>query len=65
MAIINGKDIVLKDIYILKEYLEEQHYQLNHIAVEINGNIIPKSKYNTTIIKNDDKIEIVSFVGGG
>ena len=35
------------------------------IAVEYNGIIIPKTRYKNKIIKNNDKIEIVHFIGGG
>lgn len=49
----------------LTEYLAVTNYQPDRIAVECNGNIIPKSQYNEKILKNDDVIEIVSFVGGG
>lgn len=44
---------------------KKKEYPIQRIAVEINGNIIPKSKYDTTILKDNDIIEIVSFVGGG
>ena len=65
MITINGKNIFLEDGYILAEYLKKMEYPIQRIAVEINGNIIPKSKYDTTILKDNDIIEIVSFVGGG
>ena len=51
-------------VYFLRRHQGKQ-YQQNRIAVEINGSIIPKSKYQTTILKQNDTIEIVSFVGGG
>lgn len=35
------------------------------IAAELNGNIIPKSEYESVILKDDDVLEVVSFVGGG
>ena len=35
------------------------------IAIEINHTVVPKSQYKNIIIKNDDKIEIVQFIGGG
>ena len=35
------------------------------IAVELNGKIIIKSKYNSVFLKDKDKIEIVHFIGGG
>lgn len=65
MITINGKNVFLEDGYILAEYLKKKEYPIQRIAVEINGNIIPKSKYDTTILKDNDIIEIVSFVGGG
>jgi len=34
-------------------------------AVAINGNFIPRAEYDSTILKNDDQIDIVSPVGGG
>ena len=39
---VNGKGILLEHCYTLEQYLNEKQYQQNRIAVEINGNIIPK-----------------------
>ena len=49
----------------LTDYLAATSYQPNRIAVERNGEIIPKSQYDTTILTDGDVIEVVSFVGGG
>jgi sulfur carrier protein len=35
------------------------------VAVEINKEIIMQSDFGSTVVKDDDSIEIVSFVGGG
>ena len=35
------------------------------IAVEHNGAIISKINYKKKYLKNDDKVEIVHFIGGG
>ena len=42
-------------------------YNLNNkkIAIEHNGTIIPKLKYNKKHLKNNDRLEIVHFIGGG
>lgn len=53
------------DGLLLPVYLNDAGYNLKHIAVEINGRIIPKNEYETTQIMDGDKIEIVHFVGGG
>ena len=49
----------------LKELLEKKGYSERFIAVECNGEIMPKTLYNSYEIQKDDKIEIVQFVGGG
>lgn len=49
----------------LTDYLLTTDYDAKRIAVERNGEIIPKAKYNETVLLDGDVIEIVSFVGGG
>ncbi|MGI6472377.1 MAG: sulfur carrier protein ThiS [Candidatus Methanomethylophilaceae archaeon] len=62
---VNGKEIeIIKEIP-LKEFLETSGYDIGRIAVELNGEIVPKKTYGEMILKNTDSIEIVSFVGGG
>ncbi len=64
MVKVNG---VSKEIagMTLKDYLAETNYDPARIAVEINGDILPKSQYGDTVLCDGDSIEIVSFVGGG
>ena len=35
------------------------------VAVEINEDIVPRTTFPDTIVREGDKIEIVTFVGGG
>ena len=64
MVKINGKqfDAEGKSIY---EYLISSGYDIKRVAVELNGEILPKTEFENTFFKNDDKLEVVSFVGGG
>jgi sulfur carrier protein len=62
---INGKEISLPDGTSVLEYLQQQAYQLERIAVEYNGDILQQAQYGTTILQTGDCVEIVSFVGGG
>jgi len=43
-------------------YLNLQDYP---IAIEVNKIFIPKSEWEEIFLKNSDKIEIVTIVGGG
>ena len=42
-------------------------YKLDNkkVAIEHNGTIIPKINYKKKYLKNNDKVEIVHFIGGG
>jgi thiamine biosynthesis protein ThiS len=37
----------------------------DRVAVELNLEIVPRTQWDTTPLKNGDKLEIVHFVGGG
>ena len=47
------------------EYLATTNYDPKRIAVERNGDIVPKAQYGETVLKDGDSVEVVSFVGGG
>lgn len=65
MIYLNGKPEDIMDGISLAELVRERQYCLDYIAAELNGEIVPKQKYEDTILHNEDKLEIVSFVGGG
>ncbi len=62
--IINGEDLPYKEIKLL-DFLEENGYKQEYVAVELNGRIIPKADVQNIVLKENDQVEIVSFVGGG
>lgn len=65
MLKINGEDVDMVQGTVLTKYLEDSGYHIGRLAVEINGDIIPKKNYGSTILHDGDRVEIVSFVGGG
>ena len=64
MVKVNGEE---KDIAgrTLAEYFETTKYDMKRIAVERNGDIVPKAQYGETVLQDGDSLEVVSFVGGG
>ena len=62
MVKINGK-LLEAEGKTLTEYLEGAGYQIPRVAVEKNGEIVPKAEYSHTVLKNGDSVEVVSFVG--
>ena len=57
ILIINGPN--------LNELLNNLKIQKNKVAIEVNGEIVEKNKYPNLILKKDDKVEVVHFIGGG
>lgn len=64
MVKVNGMEIDLAGKTVA-EYLAFADYDLKRVAVECNGNIIPKALYQETVLNDGDSVEVVSFVGGG
>ncbi|MCD7854909.1 MAG: sulfur carrier protein ThiS [Clostridiales bacterium] len=63
--IVNGKKTDFKPNESLSEFLKEKGYRIEVIAVELNGEIIAKESFDTTLLKEEDVMEVVTFMGGG
>lgn len=64
MVKINGEEINIAGKSV-SEYLATTNYDPKQIAVERNGDIVPKAQYDETMLCDGDVVEVVSFVGGG
>ena len=64
-AKINGQIVDLAEKTTIQQILQTQNHKTDRVAVELNGQIVPKSAYEQQEIKSEDTLEIVSFVGGG
>ncbi len=62
--LVNGREIDAAGMTLL-EFLRTNGYQEMRVAVEKNGEIVPRSRYAEELLCDEDRIEIVSFVGGG
>lgn len=49
----------------LDQLVIELGLQGKRIAIEVNGELVPKSRHATTALSDDAKIEIIQAVGGG
>ena len=62
---LNGNPYEINDGINLNELLNKLKIQKNKVAIEVNGEIVEKSKYPNLILNKGDKVEIVKFIGGG
>ncbi|MCK5578374.1 MAG: sulfur carrier protein ThiS [Planctomycetes bacterium] len=64
-VILNGEKKEIAENISVKKLLAGLGIKTEQVAVELNLTIVPKTEYGNKIIKAGDKIEIISFVGGG
>ena len=62
---LNGKKVSIKPKATIYELLKKFKLNNKKVAIEHNGIIIPKSNYKKKYLKNNDKLEVVYFIGGG
>ena len=62
---LNGKIFKLSESVSVLDFIKDKNYNTDRVAVEVNGKIVPKAEFEKTTLKDDDEVEIVSFVGGG
>jgi sulfur carrier protein len=63
--IVNGKEEKFKINMSILDLLERYNLKADRVVVEVNAEIIDVDGYGDYIIDKADKIEIISFVGGG
>jgi len=62
---LNGKKISILTNISVRDLIKKYKLKEKKIAIEVNGTILPKQHYAKKKLKNNDKIEIVQFIGGG
>ena len=62
---LNGKKIIIKDNSSIFDLLKKYKLSSKKVAIEHNGSIINKENFKKRYLKNDDRVEIVHFIGGG
>ncbi len=62
---LNGDPYEINGRTNLNELLNKLKIQKNKVAIEVNGEIVQKDKYQNLVLRKDDKVEIVHFIGGG
>ena len=62
---VNGKKIQLYKRTSIKSLLNKLKIPIKMVAIELNKKILDKSKIGKIYVQENDKIEIVHFIGGG
>jgi len=64
-VIVNGKIMGFEEGITILDLLKKLNLSKEKVVVELNYNIIAKEQFTEILLNKEDKVEIVSFVGGG
>jgi len=62
---VNGEDRELTANMTVAGLIADFELSPKHVAVEVNEELVPRRTHASTILKDGDRIEIVTLVGGG
>lgn len=65
MIKVNGKIKEYENSVTIESLILQEGYEKDIVVVEVNEKIIKKNEYETYMLKDGDKVEILKFVGGG
>lgn len=63
--VLNGKKFSINEKDTINILLKKIDIKSSKVAVEVNKVVIPKEKYRDFKFKKNDKVEVVTFIGGG
>ena len=64
--VVNGKNTDVTDSLTVSELLTKEDVKMPQmVSVELNGQILKRSEFETTKLKDDDKVEFLYYMGGG
>jgi thiamine biosynthesis protein ThiS len=62
---VNGQQQDVQQGTTAADLINSYNFEPRHVAVEINRDLVPRARLGETVLREDDRIEIVTLVGGG
>jgi sulfur carrier protein len=63
--LLNGQPCLVREGATLDELLREQGLAERRVAIEVNGEIVPRGRHATHVLQPADRVEVVHALGGG
>jgi len=64
-VVINGQARTVADGTTIESLISELGLSGRRVAVERNREVVPRAQHATTVLASGDRLEVVTFVGGG
>ena len=62
---VNGKSVQIDSPMSVRRLLETVDVPPNYLAVEVNGEVVPRQEHDKHQVEDGDQVEVVTLVGGG
>ena len=62
---VNGEARHVADGTTIEALLRAMEVRQPHVAVEVNLEVVPRAKHADTVLRDGDRLEVVTLVGGG
>lgn len=63
---VNGKDVNLEKEVTIKELLVIQEVEMpDYVTVQLNEELVDQGRFNEVLVKDQDTVEFLYFMGGG
>ena len=62
---VNGKPVTIEDAMSLAQFMQSRGFKPQTVVVEYNDEIVKTQTWEGIVLKPHDRLEIVTFVGGG
>jgi len=62
---VNGVETVITTTISVNELIAQKGLNPDHVVIEYNMDILPREKWKQSHLQDEDRLEIITFVGGG
>ena len=62
---VNGRAVEIQSPMSVQQLLDTVDVPPNYLAVEVNGEVVPREVFATVMVSAGDEVEVVTLVGGG
>lgn len=62
---VNDKETALEEDVSVRQFLIEQNYDPEKVLVSVNDRILERNDYDNIHLNDGDKLDLMTFVGGG
>lgn len=63
--VLNGEEKEVPEGVNLRKMLEHFSLPTQRVAIELNREVVRRQQWDSIVVTDDDKIEVIHFVGGG